>query len=137
MDLNQIRYFLHLAQTLNFTEAARMSGISQPSLTKSIRRLEDELGGQLIYRDGKDTRLTALGRDMQVEFMRVETLIGGIHELAENSVLGKRRVISVAVASTVAPGAMVEFWRHVLGELPALELVFHPLEPGEAEAEVL
>ena len=39
MDLNQIRYYLNLAQTLNFTEAARQSGVSQPSLTRAIQRL--------------------------------------------------------------------------------------------------
>ncbi len=44
--MNQITYFLHFAETLNFTEAARRSGATQPSLTKSIRKLEDELGGQ-------------------------------------------------------------------------------------------
>jgi len=73
MDLNQINYFLHLADCLNFTQAARKSGVSQPSLTKAIRKLEDELGGPLLYRDGRDTRLTALGRDVQVEFMRLES----------------------------------------------------------------
>lgn len=56
MDLNQVRYFIQLADTLNFTEAARRSGVSQPSLTKAIQRLEEELGGPLIYRDGKDSR---------------------------------------------------------------------------------
>jgi DNA-binding transcriptional LysR family regulator len=68
MDLNQIRYFLNLAQTFSFTEATRVSGVAQPSLTKAIKRLEDELGGPVLYRDAKDTRLTALGRDLQVEF---------------------------------------------------------------------
>ena len=72
MDLNQIRYFLNLAQSLNFTEAARQSGVSQPSLTRAIQRLEEELGAPLLYRDGKDSRLTALGRDIQLEFMQIE-----------------------------------------------------------------
>ena len=78
MDLNQVRYFLNLAESLNFTEAARVSGISQPSLTKAIQRLEDELGGPLLYRDGKDTRLTALGRDLIVEFMRIQSALENI-----------------------------------------------------------
>ncbi len=137
MELSQVRYFLNLAETLNFTDAARLSGISQPSLTKSVQRLEDELGGPLIYRDGKDTRLTALGRDIQMEFMRVALLMDGIHELAENSVLGRRRVLSVGVASTIAPGAFAPFWSHVLTQLPAVELQFHPMLPDETEAEVL
>jgi len=36
MELNQIRYFLNLADTLNFTEAAMRSGVSQPTLTRAI-----------------------------------------------------------------------------------------------------
>ncbi|WP_411756105.1 LysR family transcriptional regulator, partial [Sinorhizobium meliloti] len=50
MDINQVRYFLNLAETLNFTEAARRSGVSQPSLTRAIQRLEEDLGSPLIYR---------------------------------------------------------------------------------------
>ncbi|MCB2134619.1 MAG: LysR family transcriptional regulator [Rhodobacteraceae bacterium] len=137
MDLNQIRYFLNLAEVLNFTEAARMSGISQPSLTKSIQRLEDELGGPVVYRDGKDTRLTALGRDLQVEFMRVQAALDTVSELAEISVLGRRRRLMVGVASTIAPTVLAPFWRHVLAQLPSVELQFHPMLPGESEAEVL
>ena len=59
MEFNQIRYFLSLADTLNSTEVAMRSGVSQPTLTRAIQRLEQELGGTLVYRDGKDSRLTA------------------------------------------------------------------------------
>lgn len=74
MELNQINYFINLAETLNFTAAARLSGVSQPSLTRAIRRLEEELGGPLIYRDGKDSRLTGLGQDVEAEFRRKSSL---------------------------------------------------------------
>jgi DNA-binding transcriptional LysR family regulator len=53
MEFNQIRYFLNLADTLNFTEEAMRSGVSQATLTRAIQRLEQELGGTLVYRDGK------------------------------------------------------------------------------------
>jgi DNA-binding transcriptional LysR family regulator len=137
MDLNQVLYFLNLAQSLNFTEAARQSGVSQPSLTRAIQRLEDELGGPLIYRDGKDTRLTALGRDVQVEFMRIQSSLDAVTEIAETSVIGRRRRLTIGIATTVAPATMAVFWRHVLGQLPAVELLFLPMQAGETEAEVL
>lgn len=137
MDLNQVAYFLNLAETLNFTEAARVSGVSQPSLTRAIQRLEDELGGPVVYRDGKDTRLTALGRDLVVEFMRVQSALAAVHELAENSVVGRRSRIGIGVATTLAPRSFSRFWAHVLKELPDVELQFHPLLPGETEVEVL
>ncbi|WGS19965.1 LysR family transcriptional regulator [Bradyrhizobium sp. ISRA464] len=40
MEFNQIRYFLDLADSLNVTEAVMWSGMSQPTLTRAIQRLE-------------------------------------------------------------------------------------------------
>ena len=137
MDLNQIRYYLNLAQALNFTEAARQSGVSQPSLTRAIQRLEEELGGPLLYRDGKDTRLTALGRDVQLEFMRIQASLDAISEIVDTSVVGKRRRLAIGIATTIAPAAMASFWRHVLAQLPMVELQLLPMLAGETDAEVL
>lgn len=137
MEISQIRYFVNLASTLNFTEAARLSGVSQPSLTKAIRRLEEELGGPLLYRDGKDSRLTALGRELQVEFSLVENILDNVREIADRAVAGRSVVIKVGVATTVAPRLFAGFWSHVLAELPMIDLVFEPLQPKEDEAEVL
>ena len=137
MDINQITYFLHIADTLNFTEAARRSGVAQPSLTKSIRKLEEELGGPLLYRDGKDSRLTALGREIQVEFMRIDSGLMNVRELAENSVRGRKRVLSLGVAPTIAPGAFSGFIQHILSQLPSVELNVHTLAADEGAAEVL
>ena len=64
MDLVQIRYFLALAKAMNFTRAAEACNVTQPALTKSIQRLEDELGGPLILRERALTQLTPLGRTM-------------------------------------------------------------------------
>ena len=64
MDLTQIRYFLALARTLNFTRAAEACHVTQPALTKSIQRLEDELGGPLLLRERSLTQLTPLGQEM-------------------------------------------------------------------------
>jgi DNA-binding transcriptional LysR family regulator len=62
MELHQVRYFLTLAQTLNFTRAAEACNVTQPALTRAIQRLEDELGGPLLYRERTLTQLTDLGR---------------------------------------------------------------------------
>ena len=81
MNISQIRHFLKLVESLNFTAAARASGVTQPTLTRSIQRLEEQLGGRLLYRDGKDTRLTSLGMAVRDEFeaiLRSEERIQGI-----------------------------------------------------------
>ena len=61
MEIHQARYFLALARTLNFTRAAEASNVTQPALTKAIQKLEQELGGPLIYREFHHTHLTDLG----------------------------------------------------------------------------
>ena len=63
MQVQHIRYFLALVEELNFTRAARRCGVSQPSLTCCIRRLETQLGGQLFTRKPK-VSVTPLGRAM-------------------------------------------------------------------------
>lgn len=62
MDLRQLRYFVTLADVLNFHRAARQLNMSQPPLTVAIRRLEEELGTQLFERESKGVRLTAAGQ---------------------------------------------------------------------------
>lgn len=61
MELREVRSFLTLAEQLHFGRAARLLNLSQPALTKQIRRLEEELGGELFSRGRHGTHLTALG----------------------------------------------------------------------------
>src|ERR1700755_1898294 len=62
MQMHQIRYFLVLAEELNFTRSAARCNVAQPSLTRAIKGLEDELGGPLFQRERAHTRLTELGK---------------------------------------------------------------------------
>lgn len=68
MEFSQIRDFLNPADSFNFTKAAMRSGGALPTLTPPIQRLEQVLGETLVYRDGRYSRLSALGRDIRSEF---------------------------------------------------------------------
>jgi len=61
METHQLRYFLAVAQTGRFTQAAKACNVSQPSLSIQIAKLEYELGGPLFERTRKGGRLTARG----------------------------------------------------------------------------
>jgi LysR family transcriptional regulator, hydrogen peroxide-inducible genes activator len=61
METHQLRYFLAVAQTGRFTNAAKACNVSQPSLSIQIAKLEDELGGPLFERTRKAGKLTARG----------------------------------------------------------------------------
>ncbi len=137
MDLKQIRYFLNLADTLNFTRAAQLSDVSQPALTKAIRRLEEELGGQLIYRDGKDTRLSELGRTLRGEFEAIIASEMRARDLAESvTQFGKTR-IAIGIANTMGPEPIWPFLESVLGTLADAEVIIQSIHPMLAEKMVL
>ncbi len=62
MELREVRSFVILAEQLHFGRAAKLLHLSQPALTKQIRRLEAEVGGPLLNRSKHGTQLTALGQ---------------------------------------------------------------------------
>ena len=64
MEMHQVRYFLAVARTLNFTRAAEECHVAQPSLTRAIKLLEGELGGDLFRRERPHAMLTPLGERM-------------------------------------------------------------------------
>ena len=71
MEMHQIRYFLALCEELNFTKAAERCNVAQPSLTRAIKLLEDEFGGELVHRERANTHLTELGRMMRPHLTEV------------------------------------------------------------------
>jgi DNA-binding transcriptional LysR family regulator len=81
MELKQIKYFLALCQAGTFTRAAAICGISQPSLSNAIRRLEHELGRRLFDR-GPPLRLSPLGEAVKPHFETILREIDKIHQLS-------------------------------------------------------
>lgn len=61
MTVSQLRYFACVAQVQNLSKAAQMLHLSQPSLSKSISKLEEELGAPLFDRAGKRLLLNERG----------------------------------------------------------------------------
>ena len=64
MELRQLKYFVKIAETLNFSEAARLLFVTQSTLSQQIRQLEQELGTVLCIRDSHSVNLTESGEQL-------------------------------------------------------------------------
>ena len=105
MDLRQLRYFVAVATTRNFTRAAEQMHIAQPPLSRQIQQLEEELGVQLIQRNSRPVRLTEAGRLFYEQSLQVLQKVDQMKTGARQAASGQRQSISIAyVASTLYGG---------------------------------
>jgi LysR family hydrogen peroxide-inducible transcriptional activator len=108
MEMHQIRYFLSVAEELNFTRAASKCNVSQPSLTRAIKLLEDEFGGPLFNRERANTHLSELGRMVHPYLRQAYEQTQSVKEKAISFAKLARTTLKLGVMCTIAPDQLVE-----------------------------
>lgn len=130
MELSQVRYFVTLSRTLNFSRAAELCNVTQPAFSRAIQRLEEELGGPLIYRERNLTQLTELGREMHPH-------LAAMLEAAEaaTSLAAARRTqtggpLKIGLGPGIGAGAIAGAVREVVNLLPDTAVHFDESGPA-------
>lgn len=103
MNLNLLRIFVQVAETLNITEASKALFISQPAVSKAIRNLESSLHVQLFIRDKhKGLLLTEVGREVLVLGRQMKAVENSIYQIVdpENRLLGGKVTVGSFPAAT-------------------------------------
>ncbi len=111
MELTQIRYFLEVAESEHMTKSAEKLHVSQPSLTQSIHRLEDDLGVQLFMSKGRNIILTEYGKYLK---KRLQPILEEIDMLPEQlKIMAKLSTetvhLNVLAASSIVTEAVIEY----------------------------
>ena len=101
MEMHQVRYFLAVARTLNFTKAAEECHVAQPSLTRAVKLLEGELGGDLFRRERPHAMLTPLGERMYPLLKQCYDSAQSARALAAMINEGEVGVLKIAVSSSI------------------------------------
>lgn len=123
MEMQHARYFVSLANHLNFTKASEHCDVSQPSLTRAIQTLEAELGGPLFRRERANTHLTELGQLIQPYLTAVvENAAAAKVEACAYAQFGKV-TLKIGVARSVAPTAMTRFMAKFHTDHPEVKFI--------------
>jgi len=108
MEMHQIRYFLAVSSERNFTRAAKLCHISQPSLTRAIKLLEAEFGGLLFRREHPHSHLTELGEIVRPHLQQVwEQSYAAITQAHEFTAVGRSR-LKIGIMCTIAPALLTD-----------------------------
>ncbi|WP_197740789.1 LysR family transcriptional regulator [Tuwongella immobilis] len=120
MEIHQLRYFVRLAELGNFTRAAEMCHVAQPSLSQQIAKLERELGQPLFERLGRSVQLTEAGRQFQTRAVQILRLLDDTKaQLVDSPDQGK---IVVGAIPTIAPYWLPRLLVRVAQAMPGLQI---------------
>jgi DNA-binding transcriptional LysR family regulator len=115
MDIKQIRAFISVANHLSFTKASEEMFMTQSSISKIIKALEDELETQLFYRNPK-IQLTDSGQELYKQSVNLISLMDNIPIEIHNLIKLKKGVINIGIPPIIG----ASFFPRIIGEFKSI-----------------
>lgn len=125
MEMHQIRYFLAVSETLNLTKAAERCNVAQPSLTRAIKALEAELGGELVRRERNLSHLTELGQRVLPLLRQCYETVVSAKSMAASMRNGEVVPLSLALSHTIGIKPFEAMLQQLQRVFPGLQLKLH------------
>jgi LysR family transcriptional regulator, hydrogen peroxide-inducible genes activator len=135
MEMHQVRYFLALADQLNFTRASELCNVTQPSLSRAIKLLEEELGGPLFRRERETTHLTDLGHLVRPHLQSVYDHSKMAKRLSRD--FAKKWPLKLGIMTTISPDEIVDLIGNIRAGHPEVELRLCDASAKELRARLL
>ncbi len=131
MEMHQLRYFLAVCETLHFTRAADRCNVTQPSLTRAIKKLEDELGGPLFRRERTLTHLTELGQMMRPYLEKSLASANAAKDVAHGVENLENAPLNLGVMCTIGPSRISGLISKIHREMPGVRLSLRDAVPDD------
>jgi LysR family hydrogen peroxide-inducible transcriptional activator len=123
MEMQQLRYVVAVARTANFSRAAELCHVSQPSLSQQIKKLEDELGERLFDRMKRQAKLTSHGETFLRRAIRILEEVDAVKREATEAQDLLRGTLTIGVLPTIAPYLLPEVMAEFTENFPGVEIV--------------
>ncbi|GGB57580.1 LysR family transcriptional regulator [Virgibacillus dakarensis] len=141
MDVRQIEYFTEVAKQLNFTRAASTLHISQPSLSKTIKNLETELGIPLFYRGAKQLELTDVGKAFLVNAQNVLDTFANLTSELDEVIDLKKGEIKIGIPPIIGAAFFSKLISRYKEAYPSIDILLtevgsNKIKQGVAEGEI-
>jgi len=120
--MHHIRYFLAVSETLNLTKAAERCNVAQPALTRALKALEIELGGELLRRERALSHLTELGQRLLPMLRQCYETALAAKMVAASIRNGEAAPLSMAISRTVALSHFTPMLQQLSRAFPGLQL---------------
>ncbi|MEM1412182.1 MAG: LysR substrate-binding domain-containing protein [Pseudomonadota bacterium] len=146
MNLRALKYFVKLAEIKHFSRAAEACFVSQPTLSTQIRKLEEELGVQLVERAPRRVQLTPVGEEIAARARHVLRDVDQIHAAARRSRDPETGTLRLGLFPTLAPYLLPHVVPTLRERFPKLRLelseektgdILAMLENGDLDAALL
>jgi DNA-binding transcriptional LysR family regulator len=131
MELRHLRYFVATAEELSFTRGAEKLHLAQPSLTRQIRNLEEEIGVCLLDRSKKHVSLTEEGISFLVDARRVLALAAESVHAVQRLSQGEAMQLNIAYPAETSSDLLPNMLRALRPSFPEVALNLFEMTPAE------
>ena len=118
MELRHLRYFVAVAENLNFRKASRLLHVSQPSLSVQIRQLEDEVGVPLFQRSMRRVEITRAGEVFLITAREVLSMLERSSSAARQAHQGEAGTIRIGFVPTASFAILPRLLEEIRKQLP-------------------
>mgnify|MGYP005757157987 FL=1 len=137
MTIQQLEYIVAVDRHRHFVRAAEDCGVTQPTLSAMIQKLEEELNAQIFDRSKHPVEPTGIGRKIIAQARTALNDMGRLQELVQSEVNALSGKLSIGIIPTVAPYLVPKFIRHFGAQHPEVTLSLSEMRTGNITGRLL